>query len=340
MTAVVSTIDARPDPPAGKQILHRRRSAESLALAAACRAFVRNAVRVWAIQPQLAWPLASIDRIVGLLPRRVHAKTRSVQLRNCAAELVCANGVSADRAVLYLHGGAFMTCGINTHRALVARLSKEADAAVLNVGYRMLPKYGLAEAIDDAVAGLRWLQSQGYASDQIVIAGDSAGGYLALATALQLSSRGETPCAGIAAISPLTDLDPDSKLAHRNAGRCAMFTGAALMAFAKYLQRCERRPASAREAAALVNPATADLSQLPPVTVHVSADESLFSDSELLADRLAEARVPCELHVWHGQVHDFPLAADVLPEGRRALRYVGDFVKQVTDSPMPAAKVS
>lgn len=190
-----------------------------------------------ALQPHLAWPLGSIDRMVGLLPRRVDAKIRTVELPDCAAELVCANGVSADRAILYLHGGAFMTCGINTHRALVARPSKEADAAVLNIGCRMLPRYGLAAAIDDAVAGLRWLQGQGYTSDQIVIAGDSAGGYLA----------------------------------HRNAGRCAMFTGAALEGFAKYLHRCERRPSSRREAAALVNPVTADLSQLPPVTVHVSA---------------------------------------------------------------------
>ena len=330
MSSSVSTIDARPDQPAGKQILHRRRSAKSFALAAGCRAFVRNAVRVWAMQPNLAWPLGSIDRMVGLLPHRVDAKIRSVQLPDCAAELVCANGVSADRAILYLHGGAFMTCGINTHRSLVARLSREADAAVLNVGYRMLPKYGLAEAIDDAVAGLRWLQEQGYTSDQIVIAGDSAGGYLALATALQLSSRGEVPAAGIAAISPLTDLDPASKLEHPNARKCAMFTGAVLAGFAKYLHRCERRPVSRREAAALVNPVTADLTKLPPVTVHVSADESLYSDSELLAGRLAEAQVPCELHVWHGQVHDFPLAADILPEGRRALRYVGDFVKQTT----------
>lgn len=180
------------------------------------------------------------------------------------------------------------------------------------------------------MAGLRWLQEQGYTSDQIVIAGDSAGGYLALATALQLSSRGEVPAAGIAAISPLTDLDPASKLEHPNARKCAMFTGAALAGFAKYLHRCERRPVSRREAAAFVNPVTADLTKLPPVTVHVSADESLYSDSELLAGRLAEAQVPCELHVWHGQVHDFPLAADILPEGRRALRYVGDFVKQTT----------
>lgn len=337
MTTAVSTRNARPRMPVGKQILHRRRSAESIALAAGCRTFVRTAVRLWALQPNLAWPLGSIDRMVGLLPRRVNADIRPVQLPDCAAELVCADGVSADRAVLYLHGGAFMTCGINTHRGLVARLSKEADAAVLNVGYRMLPRHGLAEAIDDAVAGLTWLQRQGYNADQIVIAGDSAGGYLALATALQLAARGKTPLAGIAAISPLTDLDPASKLAHRNAARCSMFTGAALAAFAKYLHRCERRPASRREAAALVNPVTADLSQLPPVTVHVSADESLYSDSELLARRLAEARVPHELHVWHGQVHDFPLAADVLPEGRRALRYVGDFVKQVTVSRLGAA---
>lgn len=201
--------------------------------------------------------------MVGLLPRRVDAKIRTVELPDCAAELVCANGVSADRAILYLHGGAFMTCGINTHRALVARPSKEADAAVLNIGCRMLPRYGLAAAIDDAVAGLRWLQGQGYTSDQIVIAGDSAGGYLA----------------------------------HRNAGRCAMFTGAALEGFARESRDRRSVAATASDRARQCTCGT---------------------------DRCTTSR-------WRPTC--FRRAAE--PCG-----YVGDFVKQVTDTSLVAANVS
>lgn len=332
MSTAAFSVDGVPDAPAGKRIVHRRRSVEAVALATGCRVVVRNAVRMWALQPDLAWPLASVDRVVGLLPRRIAASAEPVTLPRCPAELVRASGASDRRAILYLHGGAFMTCGLNTHRGLVARLSGAADAAVLNVGYRMLPTCGVAEAIDDALAGLRWLWRRGYDSRRLVIAGDSAGGYLALAAALRLIRRGVVPAAGVAAISPLTDLDPARKLAHRNARRCSMFTGAALSAFARYLHQCEQGLTRSRDAAAVVNPAAADLSDMPPVAVHVSADESLLPDSELLAHRLAQADVRCDLHVWQGQIHDFPLAADVLPEGRRAIRYLGDFVKDVTGS--------
>ncbi len=316
---------------AGKRVLHRTRSLESVALGVGCRIAVKNMVRAWALQPDLAWPLGSIDRLVGVVPGRRTASIRRVALPDCPAELVHAHGASARNAILYLHGGAFLTCGLNTHRALVTRLSAAADAVVLNVGYRMLPTCGLSDAIDDGMAGLSWLRRRGYSPDRIVIAGDSAGGYLAFATALKSLARGIVPAAGLAAISPLVDLDPARKLAHRNIGRCSMFTGAALSAFARSVQRSQRRGSRCR-GEPLIDATTADLSGMPPVMIHVGADELLLADSELIAGRLAEAQASCELHVWSGQIHDFPLAADILPEGRQAVRYVGDFVKGVTDA--------
>src|SRR6185503_8226229 len=115
------------------------------------------------------------DRAAVLLPARVSATRQAVTLPHCPAELVRATGTTASRAILYMHGGAFLTCGLNTHRSLVARLSHAADAAVLNVGYRMLPAHGLAEAIEDGVDGLKWLREQGFTSPNFVVAGDSAG---------------------------------------------------------------------------------------------------------------------------------------------------------------------
>lgn len=308
---------------AGKRVLHRSRSLEARALGAGCRVAVKNAVRAWALQPNLAWPLGSIDRIIGLVPGRLTASVRPVSLPGCPAEVVRARGASTRNAILYLHGGAFLTCGLNTHRALAARLSAAADAMVLNVGYRMLPTCGLTDAVDDALSGLAWLERSGYDPKRVVIAGDSAGGYLAFAAMLTSLARGVVPAAGLVALSPLIDLDPARKLAHHNIGRCSMFTGPALSAFARLLRKsqCEGK---------LIDPTTADLSGMPPVMIHVSEDESLLVDSELVAERLADADTPCELHVWRGQIHDFPLAAEILPEGRRAIRYVGDFVKGVT----------
>ncbi len=316
---------------AAKRRIHHRHSPQSFAVSMASRLIVKNTVRAWAIQPNLRWPFDYVDGFAGLVPRfGSPAEIEPVRLGHCAAEWVCAPGVSAEWAILYLHGGAFLTCGLNTHRSLVARLSKAANAAVLNVGYRKLPSHQVTDAIDDGMEGLRWLRDRGFDGEQVVVAGDSAGGYLAFMTTLLAIDSEVMKPAGVATVSPFTDVDPARKLRHRNARKCSMFTRGALSMFARYLseaQVLEDRGSSERRVA---SPVDADLSSLPPVTIHVSSDELLLPDAELMAERLEASRVRCDLHLWDGQIHDFPLAADVLPEGRRAIRYLGDFVKDVT----------
>jgi acetyl esterase/lipase len=108
-----------------------------------------------------------------------------------------------------------------------------------------------------------------------------------------------------------------------------MFTRRALSMFTRYLRQA-RLPGQGSSAHLIDSPVDADLSSLPPVTIHASSDELLLPDAELMAKRLASSGIRCDLHLWDGQIHDFPLAADVLPEGRRAIRYLGDFVKEVT----------
>lgn len=292
---------------------------------------MKNIVRAWALQPNLRWPLGYVDGIVGLLPHlRSVVELASVRLEHCDAEWVRAPGVSPTRAILYLHGGAFLTCGVNTHRALVSRLSEAADAGVLIVGYRKLPSHQIADAIDDSLCGLRWLQRRGYHPDRIVVAGDSAGGYLAFMTTLAAIRTRVAAPAGVATVSPFTDADPARKLKHRNARKCSMFTAGALSIFARYLGEVQLPDGQGRSLGRVVSPVDADLSALPPVAIHAGADELLFPDAELMAERLVANGIRCDLHVWEGQIHDFPLAADVLPEGRRAIRYLGDFVKEVT----------
>ncbi|MEB3019931.1 alpha/beta hydrolase [[Mycobacterium] crassicus] len=300
--------------------VHRRRSAQSVAVSLTSRFFVKNLVRAWAVRPDLAWPFASVDRFAALVPYDGTVEVRRIRLGRCVAERIQTTGASTQRAILYLHGGAFFTCGLNTHRSLAARLSREANACVLNIDYRMLPSHRMSDAIDDALSGFRWLLRRGYEPEQIVVAGDSAGGYLAFMTVLAAQHSEKVRPAGIAVISPFTDANPATKLCHRNASRCAMFPGGALSVFTRYLLR-----------ARAASPVDADLSSLPPVTIHVSSDELLLPDAEIMAQRLDAAGVRCDLHLWDGQIHDFPLAADVLPEGRRAIRYIGEFVKEVTE---------
>jgi acetyl esterase/lipase len=286
----------------------------------ASRFVVKNTVRAWAVQPDLRWPFETVDRFAGLLPHWPPAKIERVRLDNCAAEWVRAAHASPKWAILYLHGGAFLTCGLNTHRGLVTRISKAADACVLNVNYRLLPSHQISDAIDDGLAGLRWLHRRGYDTDKIVVAGDSAGGYLAFMTTLAAIQRDLGKPDGIATISTFTDADPAGKLGHRNARRCSMIPSGALSVFARYLHRTQ-----------IPSPVDADLSPLPPVTIHASTDELLLADAELMAQRLVAAGIRCDLHLWKGQIHAFPVAADVLPEARRAIGYIGDFAQRVRE---------
>ena len=194
----------------------------------------------------------------------------------------------------------------------------------------------MGTARNPSLCGLRWLQQRGYDGDDIVIAGDSAGGYLAFMTTVAAIRNRVLRPAGIATVSPFTEADPTRKLKHRNARKCSMFTRGALSVFARYLSEAHVPTGDGNSSArVVVSPVDADLSVLPPVTIHASSDELLLPDAELMAERLDAAGVRCDLHLWDGQIHDFPLAADILPEARRAIRYIGDFVKEVTGGDAP-----
>ncbi len=150
-----------------------------------------------------------------------------------------------------------------------------------------------------------------------------------MTTLSAIRSRVAKP-AGVATVSPFTDADPARKLKHRNARKCSMFTRRSLSMFARYLGEAHLPAGRGGSVGRIVSPVEADLSSLPPVTIHASSNELLLPDAELMAKRLGAAGIRCDLHLWDGQIHDFPLAADVLPEARRAIRYIGDFVKEVT----------
>lgn len=192
----------------------------------ASRLTVRPVLTVGSYVPNLPWPWGLIDHAAKVLIPASSTVRASVSLPNASAQLVRASGVlPADgtrRVVLYLHGGAFLTCGANSHGRLVELLSQFADSPVLVVNYRLMPKHSIGMALDDCHDGYRWLKLLGYGPEQIVLAGDSAGGYLALALAQRLQDEGEEPAA-LVAISPLLQLAKEDKQAHPNIKTDAMF---------------------------------------------------------------------------------------------------------------------
>jgi acetyl esterase/lipase len=294
---------------------------------------IRQVLAVGSYVPNLPWPWGLVDLTAKmLLP--VSATVRAeVTLPNASAQLVRAPGVlPADgtrRVVVYLHGGAFLTCGANSHGRLVEALSKFADAPVLIVNYRLLPKHSIGMALDDCYDGYRWLRSRGYEPDQIVLAGDSAGGYLALALAQRLQDEAEEPAA-LVAISPLLQLAKECKQAHPNIRCDAMFPAKAFDALIELVASAAAKHLVDGEPEEIYEPLEHIKPGLPRTLIHVSGSEVLLHDAQLAASRLAAVGVPAEVRVWPGQVHDFQLAAPLVPEALRSLRQIGEYIREAT----------
>lgn len=302
-------------------------SLQAVALATTLRLTVRPFLSVWARWPHLPWPTGVVDLAGSVLPPVPGTRYRPVQLPQCKAEWIRAQEVNTHRVVLYMHGGAFLTCGLRTHRRMVSLISASAQSPVLSVDYRMLPRHTINHAVEDGVSAYRWLLRRGYRPDQIVIAGDSAGGYLTFMVALALRSQGMPVPAGLVALSPLTNLNPASKLAHENASKCALFAADVINVFTEYADRVEQRLLIGGTPGPRVCPADSDLSGLPPTLLQVGSTEMLFSDSEIMAERLAHHGVPVNLQVWDRQVHVFQAAAGLVPESSQAIREIGRFVR-------------
>jgi acetyl esterase/lipase len=298
------------------------------------RLTIRPALAIGSYLANAQWPWGLVDfaaRAVTPAPGSVRA---TIRLPHCTARLVRAAGVlPADgtrRIVLYIHGGAFLTCGANTHDRLVTRLSTYADTPVLVMNYRMMPKHSIGEAIDDCYDGYRWLRGRGYGPDQIVLAGDSAGCYLSLVLAELLLNEGEE-LAAIVCMSPLMQIAKAPKQAHPNIRSDAMFCAKAFDAFVDLIVQAAQRHIVDGRPEEIYEPLDHVEPGLPRTLIHVSGSEVLLHDARLAAGRLAAAGVPVQLRVWPGQMHVFQIAAPMVPEADRSLRQIGNYIREATD---------
>lgn len=311
----------------------RGASVQSRALGFGVRHTVRPLLGLWARLPFDLFPPNVVDHIARLLPVHAGTKWRTVELSDCNSEWLQAKGVDDvahgnPGAILYFHGGAFLTCGLNTHRRLVSRISYASDQPVLNVGYRQMPYEPITESIADGVDGFRWLMEQGYKPENITIAGDSAGGYLAFSVARVVMDEGWGRPAGVVAISPLLDFDPKGKQNHRNANRCQLFPVHAVAKLSDVALRMDTRRGIEGTRTC---PVDMPLGDMPPALIHVGSREVLMADAELMANRLVSAGVPCDLQVWDRQIHVFQAAASWLPEARTAINEIGAFVQRLAE---------
>jgi len=273
-------------------------------------------------EPTVEQMRTGIEALVNVFSVPADVTRQPLTIEGIPAEWVSTPATSADRVILYLHGGGYVIGSINTHRELAARLSRAAHARVLLIDYRLAPEHPYPAAVEDATRAYQWLLSQGVRPSQIVIAGDSAGGGLTLATLVALRDAGvPLPAAGVC-LSPWTDLEGigDSMTAKAAVDPMVQRDGLLKMAAMYLAGKDPRTPLAA--------PLYADLGGLPPLLIQVGTAETLLDDSTRIAERARKAGVNVTLEPWEEMIHVFQVFAAMLPEGRQAIDRIGEFVRQ------------
>jgi monoterpene epsilon-lactone hydrolase len=266
--------------------------------------------------PEMRLQYDRAERVFAVGP-----EVRIERLETPRAERLQPPTAQPGRMVLYLHGGGYVIGSPRSHRHLAVAIASAAAASALLLDYRLAPEHPFPAALDDAVAAYRWLLDHGVAPGGIVIAGDSAGGGLTVATLVALRDAGlPRPAAGVC-ISPWVDLtcSAPSYAAKATTDPIVVGQSVARMATA-YLGAADRRTP-------LASPLFADLAGLPPLLIHVGSEEVLLDDSIALADRATKAGVGATLDVWPEMIHVWHWFLPMLDEAQAAIDRIGIFAR-------------
>lgn len=247
-----------------------------------------------------------------------------VELSACKLEYLRPSGVFTGRVVLQLHGGGYIGPMKNIYRDFAMQYSKRSMGGdVLTVDYRVAPKYPFPAALGDAVAAYGWLLTEKhYAPEKIVVAGDSAGGGLALALTLYLRDHGLPLPAGLILMSPWTDLTCSGESHEYNFEHDPQFGGTKdnMLYNNPYIGTADPKNP-------YLSPAFGEFQDFPPVLLQVGGEEVLLSDSLMVAEKLRKARRKLRLSVYDGMFHVFQMALRLIPESREAWDEVSRFLE-------------
>ncbi|MDJ0392461.1 alpha/beta hydrolase [Rhodococcus sp. G-MC3] len=222
--------------------------------------------------------------------------------------------------ILYLHGSAFAICSARTHRGLASRLSRETNLPVFVVDYRLAPEHPFPSAADDIERAYRWLLEQGYQSGNIVVAGDSAGGHLALDLVIDNARRSVPQPAAVVLFSPLIDLTFELAEGRERTQRDPMISAASARALTGLYTHGQQSDIPRLRLA--VEAGTV----LPPFMVQAGGAEMLVADAEYLRTLVEANGSTCELEIWPDQMHVFQALPRISPEAASALRRTSQFI--------------
>jgi acetyl esterase/lipase len=237
------------------------------------------------------------------------------------AEWLIPCGSDPAKLILYVHGGGYVSGSCSDHRGFVSKFAKFTGVTCLVYEYRLAPEHPFPAAVDDSVAVYRWLLDSGYLPGNIVIAGESAGGGLCLATLLALKEqRLDMPAAAVA-ISPWTDLTCSSASYTTKNSRSPAPLNSWFVFSSHY---AGSHPANL----ALISPLFGDPAGLPPLLINAGVDDELYDDGERFASKAAEAGVQVTFRSGPGMIHCYPLLAPMFPEATKAMDEIVAFVRQ------------
>jgi len=260
------------------------------------------------------------------VPMPPNVDVQQITVGSLSAEWLLPFGASHDRAVLYLHGGGYTMGSCNTHRALAARISIASKTPLLLIEYRLAPEHPFPAALEDSRNAFRWLIGQGILSRRIAIAGDSAGGGLAVAATIALRDANDPLPVAVACLSPWTDLTVSGDSISTRAKADPLISRESSLKHAAWYVG-QHDPSSP-----LVSPINAELGGLPPMLIQVGDCEILRSDSVRLAERARQVGVDVTLEVWDGMWHVWQMFAGFMPEAQRAINGIGAFISDHIDS--------
>jgi epsilon-lactone hydrolase len=262
----------------------------------------------------------SFDAIASVYPTAADIVVEPITVNGVQAEWTTAPGVDHSRAVLFLHGGGYVIGSLDSHRHLASEVGRATGARCLALHYRLAPEHPFPAAVDDALAGYRYLLGAGIAPGHIAIAGDSAGGGLVVAVLLAIRAAGLAQPAAGWCLSPWVDMEAiGSSMTGKAAEDPTVQKDPLLEMAAQYLNGANPR-------APLAAPIYADLHGVAPLFIQVGAAETLLDDAIRLAGVAGAAHVPVTLEVWPEMVHVWHMFYPDLAAGRRAIEAGGRFL--------------
>lgn len=271
---------------------------------------------------------ANFDKVRGIWPWLTKLMITAFRVRVEPDEI---NGLYAEwltpkdhmegKLLLYLHGGGYVIGGCDMHRQMVSHIARAGRIRTLLPEYRLAPEHKFPAAIEDAVAIYRSLLEMGIKAEDIIIAGDSAGGGLTVATMLALRDAGDPLPAAAVLLSPFLDVTGSGESIKTRAAQDPWFHPEYLSYIADYY--CEPH----QRRFPLVSPVFADIEGLSPMFIQVGDDEILLSDSERIADQCIAAGIEVELEVWPEMWHVFQVFTRKMPESRKAIDKTGAYIQ-------------